>query len=143
MPPCGEVQQRVVVDVVTELNLWRRAHPDFVVGSNEAGMLLDGEVRGADAAIWHATAQAEPGFARVPPILAVEVTGVDDELDALFEKAAWYLRHGVQIVWIVDPSSRSVHVVTTEGRAEIRDRIEESPLLPGLTPLIADFFRQL
>ena len=68
---------------------------------------------------------------------------MDDELETLFEKAAWYLRHGVQIVWVVDPSSRSVHVVTPEGRAEVRDRIAESTLLPGLSPLIADFFRQL
>src|SRR5438552_3851424 len=24
MPPCGEIQQRVTVDVATELNVWRR-----------------------------------------------------------------------------------------------------------------------
>src|SRR5260370_15949804 len=51
MPPCGEVQQRVAVDVVTELNLWRRKHPEWVVGGNEAGMFLGGEVRAADAAV--------------------------------------------------------------------------------------------
>jgi hypothetical protein len=39
MPPCGEMQQRVAIDVATELNIWRRAHPEFIVGGNEAGML--------------------------------------------------------------------------------------------------------
>src|SRR5262249_55404994 len=82
MPPCGEIQHRVTVDVVTELNLWRRQHPEFVVGGNEAGMLLEGDVRGADAAVWRATSPAQPGFARVPPVLAIEVVGADDELDA-------------------------------------------------------------
>jgi Uma2 family endonuclease len=143
MPPCGEIQQRVAVDVSTELNLWRRTHSEFVVGGNEAGMLLEGEVRGADVAIWHATGAARRGFARVPPVLAVEVVGEDDDLDTLFEKATWYLAHGVVIVWIVDASTRSVHVVTSDARAEVCDRLPESIQLPGLAPLVADFFRQV
>jgi Uma2 family endonuclease len=143
MPPCGEIQQRVTVDVATELNLWRRAHPEFVVGSNEAGMLLEGEVRGADVAIWRGTSPAQPGFARVPPVLAIEVVGADDDLDMLFAKADWYLGHGIAIVWVVDASSRTVHVVTRDARVAVQDRIAESPLLPGLSPVVADFFRQV
>lgn len=143
LPPCGAIQQRVAVDVTIELGNWRRAHPEFLVGGNEAGMLLGGEVRGADVAIWHAAGAAQRGFARVPPILAVEVVGEDDDLDTLLEKAKWYFEHGVALVWIVDASTRSVHVVTGEGRAEVRDRLPESTLLPGLSPLVADFFRQV
>ena len=142
MPPCGEIQQRVTVDVVTELNIWRRAHPELVLGSNEAGMLLDGEVRGADVAVWRAT-PAQPGFARVAPILVVEVVGADDDVEVLSSKAEWYLAHGVSIVWIVDPDSRTVHVITSRGRTPVRDRIPEAPELPGLSPAVNDFFRQL
>ena len=98
MPPCGEAQQRTVADVVTELNLWRREHPTFAVGGNEAGMLLGGEVRAADAAVWKNAARAGDGFARVPPVLAIEVAGADDALEALLEKARWYLDHGVETV---------------------------------------------
>ena len=42
MPPCGGVQQVVVVDVLTTLRLWQESHRDFFVGGNEAGMLLAG-----------------------------------------------------------------------------------------------------
>ena len=143
MPPCGKNQQRVAVDVATELNIWRRAHPDFIVGGNEAGMLLDGEVRGADAAIWRSGEAANNEFARTPPILAVEICGEDEPLDALLPKAAWYLDHGVEVVWIVVPETRRVHVATATGTIEVDERIPEWPSLPGLAPLAADFFRQL
>ncbi len=144
MPPCGELQQRTVADVLTELNLWRRAHAGFVVGGNEAGMLLGGEVRAADAAIWDAQPAGE-GFARRPPRLAVEVTGIDEALEDLEDKAAWYLSHGVEVVWLVIPTTRSVHVVTAGGRIEVRDegRVPEHASLPGLSPRVADFFQQV
>jgi Uma2 family endonuclease len=143
MPPCGEMQQRVAIDVGTELNVWRRSHPEFVVGGNEAGMLLGGEVRGADVAIWRGASPPRTGFARVAPVLAVEIVGDDEDVSALREKARWYLAHGVEIVWIVVPAARTVFVVTADGESEVSERIPESPALPGLSPLVADFFRQL
>ncbi len=143
MPPCGEMQQRVAIDVGTELNFWRRSHPEFVVGGNEAGMLLGGEVRGADVAIWRGAFPPRSGFARVAPVLAVEIVGEDEPVDALRDKARWYLGHGVEIVWIVVPATRSVMVVTVDAELEAAERIPESSALPGLAPLVGDFFRQL
>jgi Uma2 family endonuclease len=142
MPPCGEVQQRTVADVITELNLWRRQHPEFAVGGNEAGMLLGGEVRAADAAVWRGAGRAHEGFARAAPILAVEVASVDDHPDALLDKARWYLTHGVETVWIVLPQLRRVRVVTAAGIAEVdsAERLPEPESLTGLAPFVGDFF---
>ncbi|MBX3224987.1 MAG: Uma2 family endonuclease [Labilithrix sp.] len=143
MPPCGKNQQRVAVDVATELNLWRRDHVDFVVGANEAGMLLDGEVRAADAAVWRAGEPSNNELARTPPVLAVEICGEDESLETLLEKAAWYLERGAEAVWTVVPETRSVHVTTSAGTVEVTGRIPETPSLPDLSPLVADFFRQI
>src|SRR5262245_17642277 len=52
MPPCGEMQQATVADVVGVLIPWQRAHPEFSVGTNEAGMRLGEDSRGADAGVW-------------------------------------------------------------------------------------------
>jgi len=52
MPPCGDVQQLVAASAVGILVPWGRERPGFVVGGNEAGMLLAGDVRGAEAAVW-------------------------------------------------------------------------------------------
>jgi Uma2 family endonuclease len=146
MPPCGGDQQRTAVDVVTVLGIWRRAHPGFVVGGNEAGMLLEGDVRAADAAVWRREdVQRGPELPRIAPILAVEVAGRDDDMATLAEKANWYLAHGVAVVWLLDPDERRASVVTPEGTVEVGwgDRMPEHPLLPDLQPTVADLFAQI
>lgn len=147
IPPCGDSQQQTAIDVGTELNLWRRQHEEFVVGGNEAGMLLGGEVRGADAAVWRA-ADLGPrtgGFPRVAPLLAVEITGKDEGLSELDSKVRWYLDHGVPVVWILDPATRSARVVTSAGAVDVApgSTMPAHPDLPGLAPRLDDFFRQL
>ena len=144
MPPCGEIQQCVAADVVGELGTWRRANPGFNVGGNEAGMILGGDVRAADAAVWPAKTPGL-GFARTPPILAVEVAGADDTLEYLEKKSEWYLSHGVECIWIVMPDTRSVRVVTKAGRVDVGvgGRIPEHASLPGLVPDVSAFFQQL
>src|ERR1700721_3054490 len=108
-------------------------------------MLLGGEVRAADAAVWGNTARAGDGFARVPPVLAVEVACVDDTPEVLLEKARWYLVHGVETVGSVLPQWRAVRVDTAAGLVDVDwgERLPEPTALTGLSPLIADFFRQL
>ena len=148
LPPCGDTQQYTVTDVVITLGTWVRAHPEFVLGTNEAGMHLRGETRAADAAVWR-MADVGPnrgGFQRVPPVLAVEVAGEDgDAEEQLVEKAAWYLGHGVAVVWILLPEERGVRVVTHDGLVRLgRDAtISPHPLLPDLTPPVAELFTQI
>jgi hypothetical protein len=45
MPPCGELQQITVPDVVRVLGNWGIDRPEF-------GMLLGGDARGADGGLW-------------------------------------------------------------------------------------------
>jgi Uma2 family endonuclease len=147
MPPCGDVQQDVTVDVAYLLRAWSQAHPDVVVGGNEAGMVLGGEMRGADAAVWR-RAELGPhtgGFRRVPPVLAVEVAGQDEGEPELRVKAGWYLGRGVEVVWLVLPESREVVVLTAaaDHRARMGQRIPQHPALPGLEPEVRAVFAQL
>lgn len=147
MPPCGERQQEVVADVVFTLMTWARSHAEFVVGSNDAGMHLGKDTRGADAAVWRrATVGAPgPGFRTVPPVLAVEVAGRDEGLGRLRRKARWYLDAGVAVVWIVLPEKREVVVLTAAGESAHRegDLLPQPADLVGLTPDPREFFRQL
>jgi Uma2 family endonuclease len=103
------------------------------------------QVRAADAAVWKDAARAGEGFARLPPVLAVEVAGVDDAPEDLLEKARWYIAHGVETVWIVLPQTRAAKVVTGAGIVDVGgdERLPEPACLPGLSPRLADFFRQL
>ena len=147
MPPSGDVQQDTVSDVVIVLGAWVRTHPEFVLGTNEAGMRLRGATRAADAAVWRRSdvGAYRGGLRRVPPVLAIEVAGDDEPEAMLREKARWYLDAGIQLVWLVLPEPRQVVVVAadTDRRCGIDDTLPPHPALPDLHPAVADFFTQI
>ena len=147
MPPCGDRQQYTVADVVATLVNWVRSHPEFAVGTNEAGMRLGDDSRGADAAIWRRAKgdTYDGGFQRVPPVLAVEVAGRDEGELQLRDKARWYLGVGVPIVWLVLPAQREVVVVTSEGehRCGAAERLPAHREVPDLAPMADEFFIQI
>jgi len=147
MPPCGDRQQVTVTDLATVLGNWVRTHPEFLAGSNEAGMQLGDDIRAADGAIWRRrdTGKLTGGVIHAPPILAVEVEGRYEGPLALLEKARWYIAHGVAVVWLLHPRSRHVIVVTRAGetRHELGDRLPPFPDLPDLTPEVAELFWQV
>ena len=147
MPPCGDVQQDICPDVMLVLRAWTEDHPDFLVGGNEAGMLLGGEVRGADGAVWRrdAVGARSGGYRRVPPVLAVEVAGQDEGERELREKARWYLDHGVLVIWLILADAREVVVLTVDRDTRHRTGalLPPHPALPGLAPAVDRFFAQL
>ena len=148
MPPCGDVQQGVAVSVAVVLGTWGEAHPEFFVGGNEAGMLLQGDVRGAGGAVWRFEdlGRLTGGYVRIPPLLAVEVAGREEGEPELRTKATWYFAHGVGVVWIVLPHSREVVVLTMEGHDSRHGSGSTLPpidALPGLAPPVDRFFSQL
>jgi len=147
MPPCGQMQSYTVGSIVTLLGLWVRAHPEFAVGTNEAGLLLHGDARGLDAGIWRRkdAGPVRHHFQRVPPILAVEVAGEDEDERVLRDKAAWYLAAGVQVVWIVLPEQQEVLVISSseEHRCRAGESLPPHPALPDLSPRVDEFFLQI
>jgi Uma2 family endonuclease len=147
MPPCGDLQQDTVADVVITLGAWTRKHPDYLVATNEAGMRIGGATRAADAAIWDrdSAGPRTGGFRRTPPILAVEVAGDDEPEDLLRTKAAWYLAAGVRVVWLVFPTSRSVVVITKSGESRhgSGETLPEQSQLAGLAPNVDELFVQI
>ncbi len=147
MPPCGDDQSDVAVDVARVLGNWRVSHPDFVVGGNEVGIRLGDDSRGADAAVWRRDSLPANtgGFRRVPPLLAVEIAGQEDSESQLREKARWYLDHAVRCVWLLIPETREVIMLSGEPERRLRwgDRMPPVEGLPGLEPLVSDLFAQL
>jgi Uma2 family endonuclease len=146
MPPCGVRQSARVWDVIGAVDRWLRRHPEFVGGTNEGGLLLEGDVRAPDLAVFHArdVDQSSPGYARVAPVLAVEVSGEREDEPSLREKARWYLAKGSEVVWLVLAESTEVLVLTSAGeqRCALHDVLPGHPSLPGLAPRVGDFFRR-
>lgn len=147
MPPTADNQSDTSIDVAGVLFLWRRKHREFVVGGNEAGMVLDGETRGADAAVWRRAdlGPNEGKHRRVPPVLAVEIQGRFEDEATLRAKAQWYRLHGVAVVWLLFPTELRAIVSTSQGEHTIRpgQRLPRDPALPDLEPMLDELFEQV
>ena len=83
-----------------------------------------------------------PRFSEVPPDLAVEVVSPSDAYSAVVKKARMYLQAGVEEVWIVSLSTRTVEIFRSLTESKIIDEFGaiKSPLLPGLNLPVREIF---
>lgn len=82
-------------------------------------------------------------FVPVPPDLAVEVLSPSDRLADALAKVAMYLQAGVELVWLVDPTARTVTVFQPDDSIAVLhegDMLEGGNVLPGFSLLVADIF---
>lgn len=154
----GELKERkmsywssIVAQFVARF-LWRwidDGHPGWVSG--EAGGLtifgwMPGDVRMPDLAYTSLARLPDPpveGWSDVPPEFAVEVVSPNDHISDAEDKAADYIRAGVDLVWVVVPSTKSVHVWRKDGsRSVLRsgDVLSGESVLDGFTMPVAGIF---
>ncbi len=147
MPPCAEHQQLTAADVTRTLMNWASQHPEFMVGSNEAGMMFGRDVRAGDAVVYRESdlAVRNEGLIRAIPVLVVEISGRDEPIDYLRSKAQWYIDRGVAVVWLISPQDRTVHVVTqgSEERYQVGEQLSAHAELPSLTPTVDELTEQV
>lgn len=88
--------------------------------------------------------QIPVGFVRVVPDVAAEVISPNDQYYAVDQKVDEYLEAGIRLVWVVNPSSRTVMVYRSRGgdpsRLTDRDELSGEDVLPGFSCPIADLF---
>ena len=151
MPPPssrhGEVTSNIDFLLQTHVRQYRLGRvlagdPGFVLGRNPD------TVRGPDVA--YLSYQRFPANEELPihygdfiPDLAVEVVSPSDTRPYLLQKMEAWLAAGVGVVWIVDPRRRQVAVHSAGRDAVILqpdDTLDGSPVLPGFTCLVGDFF---
>ena len=84
-----------------------------------------------------------PGYAEVVPDLVVEVVSPNDSLSEVNDKALMWLSYGVRLVWVVNPSTRSVDGYR-EGRVAStlteNDALDGLDALPGFTCAVREIF---
>lgn len=91
-----------------------------------------------DRKLWRQARLAGDFFSHAPA-LAIEVKSPGNRARELRKKAALYLDAGAQQVWIVQPNSRTVLVMTPEGDAQTR--LEGETLeFEGLSIPVAEIF---
>lgn len=118
------------------------------VTSNDTGVILDRDpdtMRGPDVAYWSIARQPTmpEDYFEIPPDIAVEVLSPDDRRKAVRDKIKEYVKHGVKLVWLVDPDTRTVTVYQGSLRGSELDESETltgGEVLPGFTCKVADLF---
>ena len=98
-----------------------------------------------DLAYWSRERLAEmpERFVEVAPDLAVEVVSPSDSQSYVHRKVLHYLDHGVRLVWVVDPKTRTVTVYRSRRDVCIlgdQDEITGGDVLPGFSCGVAEFF---
>ena len=79
----------------------------------------------------------------MPPDLVIEVASPGDSVRALYDKAHMWLRHGVRLVWVADPDTRTVDVYRQDGPVITMtedDVLDGAPVLPGFTLPVREVF---
>jgi len=100
-------------EAFSEVGVILRRNPDRVVGPDAAFVLN----RSLPVRL------SAEGYLETIPELVVEIRSKNDTLEELREKSQEYLQAGVQIVWVIDPSSKTVTVFRTgEVPIELRGR---------------------
>jgi Uma2 family endonuclease len=119
------------------------------VATNDTGVFTERDpdtVLAPDVVYWRAERLPElpEGFVEVLPDLAVEVVSPGDSQSYVHRKVLHYLDHGVALVWVVDPKTRTVTVYRSRQDVRILSEAEEingGDVLPGFSCRVAEFFQ--
>jgi Uma2 family endonuclease len=86
----------------------------------------------------------DEGHCTTRPDLVVEVISPNDLAGAVEDKLAEWLDAGVKVVWVVNPTTRSVRVHGQSGYRFLRaaDTLTAPEVLPGFSCSVADLFRR-
>jgi Uma2 family endonuclease len=83
---------------------------------------------------------------RFPPDMVIEVLSPDQNIGRFTEKLQFFLRHGVRLVWVVDPIAETVTVHRPDAdpfTLSAGDTLDGLDVVPGFTLPVADIFAQL
>ena len=127
--------------IATHLNiwLWKGALPGFGAPADIAFDLGDWRCR-PDVALSPVRGKVIP---REAPLLAVEIRSDSNTWRELRAKAARYLAHGTQMVWLVDTDARSLELQRADAPPQTLrgdDLIDGAEVLPGFRLPVSDLF---
>ena len=148
--PAGEMHGKVVMRLGRLLGNYIEPRQIGTLIGSDAGVLLETDpdtVREPDIAYFSVQKlpldAANPGFSQVAPDLVVEMSSPSDSHREVNDKAMMWLRHGVRLVWLVHPATRTVEVHHGGSRGPTLvdgNTLDGGDVLPGFTCAVSDIF---
>ena len=123
----------------------------IVIPADGTVQLMPGVVRAPDVAFtsWNRYPGRRYPTARIPaiaPTLAVEVLSHINTLGEMTLKRQDYFASGVELVWEVDPETRTIDVYTSTTNVRtltVADTLDGGAVLPGFAVAVGDVFAEL
>ena len=148
--PTGHRHGAIVANLVGELRPFVKLRRLGWIVASDSGVWLERDpdtVREPDIAFTSAEKiplDADiPGYAEVAPDLVVEVASPSDGRRAVYDKAQMWLRHGVRLVWVAHPDTRTVDAHRDDGTVETLgedDSLDGLDVLPGFVCAVSAVF---
>ena len=147
--PTGQEHGAIAANLSFELLSYVRPRRLGIVTASDSGVLLERDpdtVREPDVAFFSTArggSQPATGYAEQSPDLVVEIVSPSDKSEQVAAKANMWLEHGVRLVWVVHPDSRSADVYrpgqSVESIAEDGD-LDGHDVLAGFNCPVASLF---
>lgn len=135
---------RLIGNFIREMRLGGR-----VAGEQGMSWLPVGRLRGPDVSyVSPARLPSDPSRTPYPelvPNLAIEVLSPGNTTKEMDEKLDDYFDSGVEVVWLVDPKTRTVRVHTARDAETVlnaTDLLDGGTVLPDFTVKVADLFER-
>lgn len=151
MSPAGGRHGRLASRLIARLDTFAEQHSLGGTFSSETGFRLERDpdtILAPDVA-FITTANLMPdrvtdSFIPGAPDLVVDVMSPSDTAARTAVKVQTWLRHGAQLVWVVEPESATVTVYRADGTLALLksgDTLDGEQTLPGFTYPLAQLFR--
>lgn len=148
MTPAGALHGHIEGLLLTRIRSHVEANSLGKIFSGDTGFVLETSpdtVRSPDVAFVCAErVPADPveGFFPIPPDLAIEIRSPDDKNADILAKISQYLATGVQVVWDVNPKTKTIKVYRQESEETVAEGevLREESLLPGFALEVKDVF---
>ena len=148
--PTGIEHGKIVMDLGSALHNFVTPRQLGTLVASDSGVWLERDpdtVREPDIAFFPAAKMPLDaritGYAETAPDLVVEVASPSDSRREVYDKAHMWLSHGVRLVWVVHPETRTVdvhrpdHAVATLGDEDALDGLD---VLPGFACEVSAVF---
>ena len=115
--PTGQQHGEIVANLVVEMGVFLKSRRLGRLTASDAGVWLERDpdtVREPDVAFFSVEkvppGMEVPGYSETVPDLVAEIVSPRDSRRAVRDKAWMWLSHGVRLVWVVRPKTRTVDV---------------------------------
>jgi Uma2 family endonuclease len=149
MSPAGFDHGGIAGNIAAALGAFAKPRGLGIVAIAEAGFQIAHDpdtVRAPDVAFVRAE-RIPPGgvkgFFPGPPDIAVEVVSPNDRASEVMAKSQDWLQAGCQMVWVVDPQTRTVSVYRNRSEISVlaaNETLSGGDVLPGFSVPVAEIF---